>query len=168
MRLLEQDRKRFHTFPISLFLHRMGKKAGCWDDRSENFKRTAWDGEPVSILPDADYPVGASLFLVGTHSAGAIRGNTGENTQKVVASDIFPIKLIASVLTVSALGFFFSLALRTCQDAAQRNDLAAQKSAAANVWASLFVLTAALIRLYDLNFMESVRRSLVTENVQPE
>lgn len=90
------------------------------------------------------------------------------NTQKVVASDIFPIKLIASVLTVSALGFFFSLALRTCQDAAQRNDLVAQKSAAANVWASLFVLTAALIRLYDLNFMESVRRSLVTENVQPE
>ena len=34
------------------------------------------------------------------------------NTQKVVASDIFPIKLIASVLTVSALGFFFSLPLK--------------------------------------------------------
>lgn len=90
------------------------------------------------------------------------------NSQKVVATDIFPIKLIASVLTVSALGFFFSLALRTCQDAAQGNDLAAQKSATANVWASLFVLTAALIRLCDLNFMESVQRSLAAENVQPE
>ena len=90
------------------------------------------------------------------------------NSQKDVAQDIFPIKLIASVLTVSALWFFFALALRTCRDAAQGNDPAAQKSAAMNIWASLFVLTAALIRLCDLNFMESVRRSLIAENVQPE
>ena len=90
------------------------------------------------------------------------------NLQKTVASDIFSIKLTASVLTVSALGFFFALALRTCRDAAQGNDPAAQKSAGMNVWASLFVLTSALIRLCDLNFMEAVRRSLIAENVQPE
>lgn len=90
------------------------------------------------------------------------------NPQKAVAPDVFSIKLIASVLTVSALGFFFALAIRTCRDTAQRNDPAAQRSAEMNVWASLFVLSAALIRLYDINFMEGERRSLIVENVQPE
>ena len=83
------------------------------------------------------------------------------NPQKAVAPDVFSIKLIASVLTVSALGFFFALAIRTCRDTAQR-------TAEMNVWASLFVLSAALIRLYDINFMEGERRSLIVENVQPE
>ena len=90
------------------------------------------------------------------------------NSQETATPDLFPIKRTASVLTVSALGFFFDLALRTCRDAARGNDPAAQKSAAMNVWASLFVLTAALIRFCDLNFMESVQRSLLAENVQPE
>ncbi|MDE7171468.1 MAG: hypothetical protein K2O11_06290, partial [Oscillospiraceae bacterium] len=68
-----------------------------------------------------------------------------------------PIRLSASVLVVSALGFFFCLALRTCRDASQGEDPAAQKSAGMNLWASLFVFAAALIRLYDLNFMEAIR-----------
>ena len=90
------------------------------------------------------------------------------NSQKAVGPDVFPIKFNASVLTVSALGFFFSLALRACRDAAQGKDPAAQRSAGMNVWASLLVLTAALIRFCDLNFMEKVQRSLVAENIQPE
>lgn len=90
------------------------------------------------------------------------------NPQKTITQDVFPIKLIASVLTVSSLGFFFALALQTCRNAAQGNDPAAQKSAGMNVWASLFVLTAALIRLCDTNFMEAVRRSSLEVNVQPE
>lgn len=90
------------------------------------------------------------------------------NPQNAAASDVFPIKLSASILVVSALSFFFCLALQTCRDASQGKDPAAQKSARMNVWASLFVLTAALIRLYDLIFMEEVQRSLTVENVQPE
>lgn len=73
--------------------------------------------------------------------------------------NVYPIRFNASVLVVSALGFFFCLALRTCREAAQGNDPAAQKSAGMNVWASLFVLAAALIRFYDLNFTEAVRCS---------
>lgn len=88
--------------------------------------------------------------------------------QKIVTQDVFPIKLIASVLTVNSLGFFFALALQTCRNAAQEDDPAAQKSAGMNLWASLFVLIAALIRLCDINFMEAVRRSLIEVNVQPE
>lgn len=88
--------------------------------------------------------------------------------QKAAAPNLFPIKYSASALTVGALGFFFCLALHTCHDAAQGIDPAAQKSARMNVWASLFVLTAALIRFYDLNFMEEVQHSLAAESVQPE
>lgn len=90
------------------------------------------------------------------------------NVQKATVQDVFPLKFNASVLTVSALGFFFALALRNCRDTDQRNDPIAQKSAGMNVWASLFVLTAALIRFYDLNFMEQFQRSLMAESVQPE
>ncbi|MDE6259725.1 MAG: hypothetical protein K2M42_02505 [Oscillospiraceae bacterium] len=71
--------------------------------------------------------------------------------------NVYPIRLSASVLVVSALGFFFCLALRTCRDASRGDDPAAQKSAGMNLWASLFVLAAALIRLYDLNFTEEIR-----------
>ena len=90
------------------------------------------------------------------------------NPQKSAACDIFPIRISASVLVVSALSFFFCLALQTCRDASRGKDPAAQKSAGMNVWASLFVLAAALIRLCDLIFTEEVRRSLAAENVQPE
>jgi len=89
-----------------------------------------------------------------------------ENPQKKVMPDVYPIKLSASVLVVGALGFFFCLSLQTCRDVSQGTDLAAQKSAGMNVWASIFVLAAALIRLYDLGFMEEVQHSLNAENVQ--
>ncbi len=79
------------------------------------------------------------------------------NPQKTAAPDVFPIRLSASALVVCALGFFFCLALQTCRNASQGKDSAAQKSAGMNVWASTFVLAAALIRLYDLNFVEGAR-----------
>lgn len=105
-----------------------------------------------------------SVLIQRTELENALAGNP----PKEPAPDVFPIKLIASALVVSALGFFFCLALRTCRDASQGEDPAAQSSAGRNVWASLFVLAAALIRLYDLIFMEEVQRSLVAENVQPD
>jgi len=82
--------------------------------------------------------------------------------------DTFPIRLVASGLTVGALGFFFYLALQTCRSAAQGNDPSAQRSAEMNVWASFLVLAAALIRFRALIFTEGGRRSTVAENVQPE
>ncbi|MDE6280514.1 MAG: hypothetical protein K2M15_01765, partial [Oscillospiraceae bacterium] len=44
------------------------------------------------------------------------------NPQKAAAQNVFPIRLSASVLVVSALGYFFCLALRTCRDASQGED----------------------------------------------
>lgn len=103
-----------------------------------------------------------SMLIQRTELENTLAGNP----QKEPAADVFSIKLIASALVISALGFFFCLALRTCRDASQGEDSAAQSSAGRNVWASLFVLAAALIRLYDLIFMEEVQPSLVTEDVQ--
>lgn len=88
--------------------------------------------------------------------------------QEAAVPDIFSIRLTASALTVGSLVYFFSLSLRTLQDAVPGNDPAAQKSAGMNVWASLFVLAAALIRLYDLNFTKNVQPSLIEEDTQPE
>lgn len=90
------------------------------------------------------------------------------NGQKGCLPNVFPIKISASALTVGSLGFFFCLALRTCRDASRGDDPAAQKSAGMNVWASLFVLAAALIRLYDLVLMGNTRQSLVDGSTQPE
>ncbi len=61
-----------------------------------------------------------------------------------------PIKRSASSLIVGALGFFFVLALRTRDEAARAGDTAALPPADRNVWASLLVLAAALIRFADL------------------
>ena len=104
-----------------------------------------------------------SVLIQREQLEGTLAGNPPK-----AAADVFPIKLTASALTAGALGFFFVLALQNCRDAAQGNDPAAQKSAGMNVWTSFFALTAALIHLYDLNFMEETQRSLVIENVQPE
>lgn len=82
--------------------------------------------------------------------------------------NVYPIRLCASALVVSALGFFFCLALRTCRDASRGDDPAAQKSASMNAWASLFVLAAALIRLYDLNFTEEIRCCRAAENIETQ
>lgn len=84
------------------------------------------------------------------------------------APDVFPIKRNASVLVVGALGFFFCLSLRTCREAARGNDPAARQSAEMNVWASFFVLAAALIRLWDLGFMEAVQRAAAAEEERSE
>ena len=51
---------------------------------------------------------------------------------------------------VGALGFFLCLALKTERQTAQGGTSAARRSACTNLWASLFVFLAALLRLDDL------------------
>lgn len=66
--------------------------------------------------------------------------------------DVFPLRLTVSGIVVGALVYFFQLALDN-RCAAQSQGEVARRSADMNVWASLLVLAAALIRLYDLNFV---------------
>lgn len=86
---------------------------------------------------------------------GQLEDALAGNPKSGAPPDTFPIRLCASALTVSALGFFFFLAIRACRDAAMGNQPTAQRDAGLNVWASLFVLAAALIRLYGLSLTET-------------
>lgn len=64
--------------------------------------------------------------------------------------DVFPLRLTVSAVVVGALVYFLQLSLEN-REAAQ--GWTARRSADMNVWASALVLAAALIRLYDLNFI---------------
>lgn len=82
---------------------------------------------------------------------------------------MFPIRLAASALVVVALTFFFGLALDTWEGS-RCGEAMARRSADRNLWASLFVLAAALIRLRDLKESRHGQPQAETleENVQPE
>lgn len=56
-------------------------------------------------------------------------------------------------MVVGSLGFFLCLALNAWQQAEQGDDCVARRSATVNLWASLFVLLAGILRLMDLDFV---------------
>lgn len=62
------------------------------------------------------------------------------------APDVTGLRLERSVLVVVALGWFFCLAVKGREEG---------RSGAVNFWASLLVLLAALLRLWDLQNPES-------------
>jgi len=64
--------------------------------------------------------------------------------------EIYPLRVTAAVLVTAALGFFFHLAIQGLDTAERGADPAERRSARINLWASLFVLAAALLRLEDL------------------
>ena len=74
---------------------------------------------------------------------GALRGESGE------APDTFFLRLPASAIVVGALTYFFRLALDAWEQAGGQG-CCARRSAQVNLRASLLVLAAALLRLYDL------------------
>lgn len=79
--------------------------------------------------------------------------------------DVFPIRLVVSAIVIGALTFFFGLSLDTWRTAWDQ-DQTARCSANLNVWASLLVLAAALIRLYDLVYVQS-RQPALEEEILP-
>ena len=78
---------------------------------------------------------------------GGLRGMLKGETEE--APDVFPLRLPASAIVAGALAWFFGLALDTWRETRQEEG-ASRRSADLNLWASLFVLAAALLRLYDL------------------
>lgn len=81
---------------------------------------------------------------------GLCRLRMGE-TEKL--PDVFCLRLPASLLVIVALTFFFELALENWEGSREQT-CREQESARLNVWAALFVLVAALIRLYDLTCVQ--------------
>lgn len=67
--------------------------------------------------------------------------------------DVYQLRLPAGVLAAGALSFFFRLSLNTWEETCHTAGLP-RRSAQVNLWAALFVLAAALLRLYDLLFLQ--------------
>ena len=72
--------------------------------------------------------------------------------------DLIPARLAVSALVVGSLSYFFLLSLET-------QGAAACPSAGRNARASLLVLAAALIRLYDLNILRCTAPALESEEL---
>ena len=85
-----------------------------------------------------------SYWGVRIQREGLCRTLQGDAEGAAALPRVFPIRLSASALVVGALGFFLCLALKT------ERETAARRSACTNLWASLFVFLAALLRLDDL------------------
>lgn len=81
---------------------------------------------------------------------------------------VYPIKHKASAIIVGTLGFFLCLALDTLRRAEAGDDCVAKRSARTNVWASLFVLVAGILRYQDLDFVERCQRALVADDTLPD
>lgn len=71
----------------------------------------------------------------------------GEEEAAQQAGAVIPIRFTASALVLGALGYFLHLAVRLWEDARCGADPA---SAKANLWASILVLCAAIVRWRDL------------------
>ena len=90
--------------------------------------------------------LGLSGKRVPLQREGLCGGGGGEPGE---APDTFFLRLPASAIVVGALTCFFRLALDAWEQAGGQ-DCCARRSAQVNLWASLLVLAAALLRLYDL------------------
>lgn len=71
----------------------------------------------------------------------------GEEEAAQQVGAVTPIRIAASALVLGALGYFLHLAVRVWEDARCGADPA---SARANLWASILVLAAAIVRWRDL------------------
>lgn len=74
-----------------------------------------------------------------------------------------PLRQFGSAITVGCLGFFLCLALKTQREAQAEGSCSANRSAQVNVWASLLVLLAAILRLVDLQSVVREQQSLLLE-----
>ena len=79
------------------------------------------------------------------------------------------LRQIGSAITVGCLGFFLCLALETRQRAQAEGTASAKRSAQVNVWASLLVLLAAILRLVDLQaIVKEAQTPLLEETTFPD
>lgn len=90
--------------------------------------------------------IGLSGQGVAIQREGLCRMLRGEGE---TVPDVFPIRLAASALVIVALTYFFGLSLDSWEES-RGGDCLSRRSADRNAWASLLVLAAALIRLWDL------------------
>lgn len=78
-----------------------------------------------------------------------------------------PFQCVAGAITVGALGYFFTLALRAWDDACRSGDQRAVCLARVNLWASLFVLCAAILRFLALKAAQGTEEAFSLDEELP-
>ena len=63
----------------------------------------------------------------------------------------YPFQRAAGAISIGALGFFFTLALEGWNEACREGTAEAERISRVNLWASLFALCAAILRLWALD-----------------
>lgn len=87
----------------------------------------------------------------------------GEDAAAAEVGEVYPLRHGASALVLGALGFFLCLAAELTRDTATPQ---AARSAQANLWASILVLCAAIVRWRDLErtHLESLSQGVETSS----
>lgn len=75
----------------------------------------------------------------------------GRTEEAAAVPSVLPVRRWASVLAVGSLGFFLCLAIQAWRDLTPETSCAGRQSAGRNLWASILVLAAAVVRLDDLD-----------------
>ena len=79
----------------------------------------------------------------------------GRTEEAMAVPSVLPVRRWASVLAVGSLGFFLCLAIQAWRDLTPETSCADRQSARRNLWASILVLAAAVVRLDDLDALSS-------------
>lgn len=90
--------------------------------------------------------VGLSYWGGSLQREGLCRTLRSDAERAANLPEVFPIRLWASALVVGCLGFFLCLAVKTDREAGYET----AQSARTNLWASVLVFLAALLRLDEL------------------
>lgn len=116
-------------------------------------------------LSDADGAVVFLLVLIGslllslsaslTQRCQLRLARSGRTEEAAAVPPVLPVRRWASVLAVGSLGFFLCLAIQAWRDLTPETGCAERQSAGRNLWASILVLAAAVVRLDDLDALSS-------------
>ena len=127
-------------------------------------EQTGWDAlrGQLNTLDTSLLFLAALSWAILSRQRGALLSLlSGED---IPEPDLIPARLAVSALVVGSLSYFFLLSLETLCTARSQG-AAACASAGRNARASLLVLAAALIRLYDLNILRCTAPALESEEL---
>ena len=124
----------------------MGREVGCMEE-SEMREQLRTVDESLLFLGLLLLSIGLSYRGVALQRAGLCKTIQGDPAGAAALPPVFPIRGCASALVVGSLGYFLCLAVRSCREAGPGS---AGESARTNLWASLLVFLAALLRLGEL------------------
>ena len=92
-----------------------------------------------------------SFWTVTVQRRGLCLTLAGEEEQAAALPDVLPARRTAGAMVIGSLGFFLCLAIQAWRDLTPETGCAARRSAGRNLWASVLVLAAAVVRLDDLD-----------------